>query len=75
MTLRRAVHDLVDELADDQLEAAKHALEQMRADPPALTPEELADLAGRAAECDAGDVIDARAFLAALRRDVGHSHG
>jgi hypothetical protein len=67
-TSRTAVHELV----DDTLDRAKQALQEIRDGAFELTPDEAAELARREAECDAGDTVDARSFLTALRdpRDV-----
>lgn len=74
MTTRSSVHALVDELAEDELEMALQALEEIRAGGFELTTEQRAELVAREAECDAGDVVDARAFLSALRGDGSDSH-
>jgi hypothetical protein len=73
MTTRRSVHALVDELAEDELEMAMRALAEIRAGGFELTTEDRDELSVRVAECDAGDVVDARAFLAALREEGSDS--
>lgn len=67
MTTRSAVHALVDELADEELELAKVALEEIHEGGVEIDAEDLDELKRRQAECAAGDLLDARAFLAALR--------
>lgn len=61
------MHALVDELDEDTLDLAKQVLQEIRDGAFDLTPEEAAELARREAECDAGDTVDARSFLTALR--------
>jgi hypothetical protein len=68
-TPRTTVHALVDELDEDALDLALQALQEIRDGAFELTPEEARELAEREAECDAGDTVDARSFLAALREE------
>ena len=74
MTTRSAIHDLVDALADEELELARQALQEIHEDEVAVTTEDRDELLERQAACDAGDVVNARAFLAALREDRSYSH-
>lgn len=74
MTTRSAIHALVDALADEELELARDALREIHEDDVAVTAEDRDELLERQAACDAGDVVGARAFLAALREDRSDSH-
>jgi hypothetical protein len=71
---REAVHAVVDELDEAKLELAKQALEEIRGDAFDLTAEEERELLEREAECDRGETVDARAFLAELQGRA-HSNG
>jgi hypothetical protein len=73
MTTRNAIHALVDELDEDELEAAKDALEELHADDVVIADDDRDELIRRAADCSAGDVVNARAFLAALREEPSDS--
>lgn len=73
MTTRTAIHALVDQLEDDELEAARDALEELRSDDVVISDDDRDELSRRAAECSAGDVVNARAFLAALREESSDS--
>lgn len=67
MATRETVHALVDELEDSELEYARLALQEIRDECFTVTDEEEQELAAREAECDRGDRVDAREFLAGLR--------
>jgi hypothetical protein len=67
MSIRHSVHELVDELADDELELAKQMLEEIRAGEFDLTEADRAELVTRANECERGEWVDARTVLSALR--------
>jgi hypothetical protein len=73
MTTRNTIHALVDELDEDELEAAKDALEELHADDVVIADDDRDELIRRAADCSAGDVLNARAFLAALREEPSDS--
>ena len=66
MTTRAAIHALVDELDDTQLERARIALLQLR-DDFELTDDDERELQDREAACDRGEKVDARGFLNGLR--------
>ncbi len=70
---REAIHALVDELDDADLERAKHALEAMVLVD--VTDAELKELDERVAECRRGEVVDAREFMAQLRGATPDSVG
>ena len=65
VTTRRSIHALVDALDEGDLSEAKHALEEILA--VGVTEEARQELLERVAECDRGEAIDAREFLAKLR--------
>ncbi len=69
VTTRKAIHALIEELEEGKLELAKQALEELRDDGFDLTAEEERTLLEREAECAHGDKLEARAFLAELRRE------
>jgi hypothetical protein len=70
---RDAIHALVDNLDDADLDRARKALEEIAV--VKLTDEERRVLLARAAACDRGEGIDAREFLAKLRGAPSHSDG
>jgi hypothetical protein len=73
VTTRDAIHTLVDDLDDTDLERAKHALEELvRVE---LSDAELKELLERSAACRRGEGVDAREFLAQLRGDSPDSDG
>jgi hypothetical protein len=62
---REAIHALIDQIDDADLERAKDALEDVvRVE---LTDAELKELLEQSAACERGEGIDARDFLAKLR--------
>lgn len=65
---------MVDDLDEAKLELAKQALEEIRDDAFDLTDEEDGELLAREAECDRGETVNARAFLAELQ-GRGNSNG
>ncbi len=67
MSTRDAVHAVVDDLDEAKLELAKQALEEIRDEAFDLTVEEARELGEREAECDRGETVDARGFLAELQ--------
>jgi hypothetical protein len=76
MSTRRAIHALVDELEDAKLELARAALEEIRDEEFELSDADARELLEREAECDHGETVNARAFLAELRdKGPSDSHG
>lgn len=67
MTTRRTVHKLVDELDESELELARQAIVEIRDEGFAVSESEEREILEREAECDRGERVDAREFLAALR--------
>jgi hypothetical protein len=70
---RDAIHALVDELEDADLERAKHALEEMVL--VEVSDAELKELDEQSAACARGEGIDAREFMAKLRGASPDSDG
>jgi hypothetical protein len=65
---RGAVHALVDDLDDAKLNLAEQALLEILDQAFDLTDEEERELLEREAECARGEMVNARRFLAELRR-------
>ena len=59
MTVKEQLYRLVDQLADSELEAARHMLERLAAgtDDDPVTPEELAEMEHGAAQIERGESI------------------
>jgi hypothetical protein len=66
-TTRQAIHVLIDELDDDDLELAKQALEEIRDEGFELDDAEKRELSDREAECARGDKRDVRELLDEMR--------
>ena len=69
MSTREALHALVDALDDMKLDLARQALQEIRDDVFDLTDAEERELFEREAECERGEIVNARAFLSELRRE------
>jgi hypothetical protein len=65
MATRDSIHALVDDLPEGDLPRAKRALEDILDFD--VTDEDRDELLDREAECDRGEVVEARAFLYGLR--------
>ena len=73
---RDALHALVDALDDKKLDLARQALREIRDEVFDLTDAEERELCKREAECDRGEMVNAREFLSELRLEGHpHSHG
>lgn len=70
---RDAIHALVDDLDESELDRAREALEQLRA--VQLSEEDLRELMARDAACERGEGIDFDLFLAKLRGAPPDSNG
>ncbi|NOY94733.1 MAG: hypothetical protein GXP55_26440 [Deltaproteobacteria bacterium] len=64
MATRESIHALVEELEEADLEAAKLALVQLKGFH--VSEEQRRELLERQAECDRGEVVDARTLLRTL---------
>ena len=75
VTTRCAVHAIVDDLDESELELARRILEEIRDDAFELTEAEERELRKREQACARGETVEARAFLSALRDEgnCGHS--
>lgn len=69
MITRADIHALIDDLDERELELAKLALEEIRGEAFDVTDAEERELLEREGECERGDKVNARAFLAELRRE------
>jgi predicted transcriptional regulator len=64
MTVKEELYRLVDQLADSELETARHMLERLAAgaDDDSVTPEELAEMEEGAAQIERGESITVDEF-------------